>query len=109
MSRPYPVDYRARRRLMEAQRAETDALRDVGKAARRLESIAARVEAVDLELAKAESELVAVSGLPRAAQLLGMEPRDLRRRVKRAAEAKPGDDAPSSAAGMPTSTPAPAP
>ena len=111
MSRPYPVDYRARRRLMEAQRAEADALRDVGKAARRLESIAERVEAVDLELANAESDLVAVSGLPRAAQLLGMEPRDLRRRVKRAAkavpESKPGGDASSSAAGTPANLPSP--
>ena len=114
MSRPYPVDYRARRRLMEAQRAETDALRDVGKAARRLESIAARVEALDLELASAESDLVAVSGLPRAAQLLGMELRDLRRRVKLAAEAaqaaqesKTDCAAPSSAAAAPASTPTP--
>jgi hypothetical protein len=96
---------------LEAQRAETDALRDVGKVARRLESIAARVEAVDLELAKAQSDLVAVSGLPRAAQLLGMEPRDLRRRVKRAieaaAESKPGGVEASSADGTPTSTPSP--
>lgn len=111
MSRPYPVDYRARHRLMEAQRAETEALRDVGKAARRLESIAARVEAVDLELANAESDLVAVSGLPRAAQLLGMEPRDLRRRVKWAAEtaqdSKADCAAPSSAAGTSASTPTP--
>ena len=109
MSRPYPVDHRARRRLMEAQRAETEALRDVGKAARRLESIAARMEAVDVELANAESDLVAVSGLPRAAQLLGMDPRELRRRLKRAAEAvaesKPGGDEPSSRAGTPARTP----
>src|SRR5690348_6588116 len=93
MSRPYPVDYRARRRLMEAQRAETDALRDVGKVARRLESMTARLEAVDLELAKAESDLVAASGLQRAAQLLEMDQRELRRRMKLAvAVTEPSDD-----------------
>jgi hypothetical protein len=96
---------------MEAQRAETEALRDVGKAARRLESITARVEALDIELATAESDLVAVSGLPRAAQLLGMEPRELRRRVKQSAEATAESNsdggAPTSAGGTSTSAPSP--
>ena len=100
MSRPYPVDYRARRRLMEAQRAETDALRDVGKVARRLESMTARLDAVDLELAKAQSDLVAVSGLQRAAQLLEMDQRELRRRTRRAATVTgSGDDSPTKSGG----------
>ena len=80
MGRPYPVDHRARLRLLEAQRAESQALRDVGKVARRLDSLVERLDAIDLELAMAESDLVSVSGLSRAAQLLEMEPRELRRR-----------------------------
>ena len=87
MSRPYPVDHQARIRLLEAQRAESQALRDVGKVARRLDSLVGRLDAVDLDLARAEYELVSVSGLSRAAQLLEMEPRELRRRAKLAAQA----------------------
>ena len=91
MSRPYPVDHQARLRLLEAQRAESQALREVGKVARRLDSLVGRLEAIDLELAKAESDLVSVSGLSRAAQLLEMEPRELRQRLRLAAQA--ADDA----------------
>jgi hypothetical protein len=87
MSRPYPVDHQARLRLLEAQRAESQALREVGRVARRLDSVIGRLDAADLELARAEYELVSVSGLPRAAKLLEMEPRELRRRVKLAAKA----------------------
>lgn len=87
MSRPYPVDQQARLRLLDAQRAETRALREVGKVARRLDSLVGRLDAIDLELAMAESDLVSVSGLSRTAQLLDMDPRELRRRVKLAAQA----------------------
>jgi hypothetical protein len=72
---------------LAAQRAESQALRDVGRVARRLDSLVGRLDAIDLDLAKAEYELVSVSGLSRAAQLLEMEPRELRRRVKLAAQA----------------------
>ena len=64
MGRTYPVDHQARLRLLEAQRAESQALRDVGKVARRLESLVGRLDAMDLDLAKAEYELVSVSGMP---------------------------------------------
>ena len=87
MTRPHPIDHQARLRLLEAQRAESQALSDVGKAARRLDSLVGRLDAMDLDLASAEAELVSVSGLSRAAQLLEMEPRMLRRRVKLAAQA----------------------
>ena len=100
MGRPYPVDHRARLRLLEAQRAESQALRDVGNVLRRLDSLAQRVDAVDLELAIAESDLVSVSGLSRAAQLLEVEPRELRRRLKLAAQAV-GDARPSGAGPAP--------
>lgn len=111
MSRPYPVDHQARLRLLEAQRAESQALREVGKVARRLDSVVGRLDAADLELARAEYELVSVSGLSRAAQLLEMEPRELRRRVKLAARAV-GDSKPpvaGRATGAGTSLGAPSP
>jgi hypothetical protein len=100
MSRPYPVDHQARLRLLEAQRAERQAIRDVGQAARRLDLVVGRLNAADLELARVECELVSVSGLPRAAQLLEMEPRELRRRVKLAAQAVDGSE--SAGAGLAT-------
>lgn len=96
MGRPYPVDHRARLRLLEAQRAESQALRDVGHVSRRLDALVQRVDDVDLELAMAESDLVSVSGLSRAAQLLEVEPRELRRRLRLAAQAV-GDASPSNA------------
>ena len=103
MSRPNPVDHQARLRLLEAQRAESQALHDVGKVARRLDSLVGRLDAVDLELAMAESDLVSVSGLSRAAQLLEMEPRELRRRVKLAAQvvddSKPAGAGPATGSG----------
>ncbi|KQZ88456.1 hypothetical protein ASD62_03120 [Phycicoccus sp. Root563] len=93
MSRAHTVDHQARLRLLEAQRAESQALREVGKVAHRLDSLVGRLHAIDLELAMAESDLVSVSGLSRAAQLLERQPRELRRRVKLAAQAA-GDDKP---------------
>ena len=109
MSRPYPVDHQARLRLLEAQRAESQALSDVGKAARRLDSLVGRLDAMDLDLASAEAELVSVSGLSRAAQLLEMEPRELRRRVKLAAQAvensRPAGAGPATGAGASPGSP----
>lgn len=102
MGRTYPVDQPARFRLLEAQRAESQALGDVGKVARRFNSLVARLDAIELELAMAESDLVSVSGLSRAAQLLEMEPRELRRRVKLAAQA--ADDATAAGARPATGT-----
>ena len=81
MSR-YPIDIRARRRLMEAQRAETLALRAVVTAARKKQQLQDRVDSADLDLAKTEAALVSTSGLSRAAELLEVDPRDLRKRLK---------------------------
>ena len=108
MSRPYPVDHQARLRLLEAQRAESRALREVGRVARRLDSVVERLDAADLELAIAEHELVSISGMARAAQLLEMEPRKLKRRVRLAAQAVPAGAGPAieprTSRGAPSST-----
>jgi hypothetical protein len=90
MSR-YPVDIRARRRLMEAQRAESQALRAVMAAARKKQQLQDRVDTADLELAKSEAVLVTGSGLARAAELLELDPRELRKRLKRV-DSEPSSD-----------------
>lgn len=84
MSR-HQTDEAARRRLLDAQRAEARALRAVMTVARRRESLQERVDAVDGELAEAQATLAAISGIARAATLLELEERELRQRVKRAA------------------------
>jgi MinD-like ATPase involved in chromosome partitioning or flagellar assembly len=78
----YPVDIRARRRLMEAQRAETQALRAVMGAARKKQQMQDRMDDADLALAHTQAALAAISGLARTAELLEADPRDLRRRIK---------------------------
>lgn len=82
MSR-YQNDEAARRRLLDAQRAESRALRAVMVVARKKEGLQERVDAVDGELAEAQALLVSISGLGRAAQLLETDERELRQRVKR--------------------------
>lgn len=76
-------DEAARRRLLDAQRAESRALRAVMAVARRRDGLQERVDAVDGELAEAQALLVSISGLVRAAQLLEADERELRQRVKR--------------------------
>jgi hypothetical protein len=82
MSR-YQNDEAARRRLLDAQRAESRALRAVMAVARKKDGLQERVDAVDGELAEAQALLVSISGLGRAAQLLEADERELRQRVKR--------------------------
>jgi hypothetical protein len=79
----YAADDAARRRLLDAQRAESRALRAVIAVERKKDGLKDRLDAVDDELAEAQSLLVSISGLSRAAQLLEADERELRRRVKR--------------------------
>ncbi|MFC8501204.1 hypothetical protein ACFUC1_02515 [Pedococcus sp. NPDC057267] len=83
MSR-HQTDEAARRRLLAAQRAESQALRVVMTVARRKEALQERVNAVDIELAEAQATLTSISGVGRAASLLELDERELRQRVKRA-------------------------
>jgi hypothetical protein len=76
-------DEAARRRLLDAQRAESRALRAVMTVTRKKDGAQERLDAVDCELAEAEALLVSISGLSRAAQLLEADERELRQRVKR--------------------------
>ena len=81
--RRFQNDEAARRRLLDAQRAESRALRAVMAVARKKDGLQERVDAVDGELAEAQALLVSISGLSRAAQLLEADERELRQRVKR--------------------------
>ena len=81
MSR-FQNDEAARRRLLDAQRAESRALRAVMAVARKKDGAQERLDAVDGELAEAQAMLVSISGLSRAAQLLEADERELRQRVK---------------------------
>jgi hypothetical protein len=92
MSR-HQTDEAARRRLLDAQRAEARALRAVMTVARRRESLQERVDAVDGELAEAQATLASISGIARAATLLELDERELRQRVKRAAPACNAEEA----------------
>jgi len=83
MSR-HQTDEAARRRLLAAQRAESQALRAVMTVARRKDTLQERVDAVDAELAEAQATLASISGIGRAASLLELDERELRQRVKRA-------------------------
>jgi hypothetical protein len=91
MSR-HQTDEAARRRLLDAQRAEARALRAVMTVARRRESLQERVDAVDGELAEAQATLASISGPARAATLLELDERELRQRIKRAAPASNTDE-----------------
>jgi hypothetical protein len=82
-----PVDDGARRRLLDAQRAESQALRGVMAAARKVQALQGRVDAADRDLADAQAILVSISGVSRAAQLLELDERQLQRRVQRAERA----------------------
>lgn len=75
-------DEAARRRLLDAQRAESRALRAVMAVTRKKYGAQERLDAVDGELAEAQAMLVSISGLSRAAQLLEADERELRQRVK---------------------------
>jgi hypothetical protein len=80
----HPANGDARRRLLDAQRAESRALRAVITVERRKDAQQERLDAIDEELVEAQLLLVSISGLSRAAQLLDSDERELRQRVKRA-------------------------
>jgi hypothetical protein len=87
---PFPVDQNARRRLQEAQRAESDALKAVEAASRARHRVQMKLDSADADLATAQAGLVAVSGLARAAVLLAEDEAVLRRRVRRSVELQDG-------------------
>lgn len=79
----HPVDHGARQRLLEAQRAEADALRKVQAAARGCDAVRSRLATADAKLLDAQRSLVRTSGAARAALLLGIEEATLRRELRR--------------------------
>ena len=70
---PLPVDPAARKRLQDAQRLETEALRAVELAARARDRVQTKLDAANTALGAAVAELVQTSGRARAALLLGPE------------------------------------
>lgn len=82
----HPVDHGARQRLLEAQRAEADALRKVQAAARGRHAALSRLATADTKLLEAQRSLVRTSGAARAALLLGVDETTLRRDLRRADE-----------------------
>ncbi len=83
---PYPTSEDARRRLREAQRAEADALATVTRAQAARDRLQAKVDRADAEVAAAIQELAGVSGVERAAQLLGVTVREVRSLIRTAAQ-----------------------
>lgn len=79
---PLPVDPSARQRLLYAQRAEADALKVVERALRSRDRIQVKLDAAAAAVDDAHSEVVKVSGLPRAALLLNEEEGVLRRATR---------------------------
>lgn len=88
----HPVDSDARRRLLAAQRAETEALRAVEAASRNRQRVQQKLDVAEDEFRRSQAELVQVSGLSRAALLLDEDEAALRRLVRSA-----GRDGPSAA------------
>jgi len=86
----YPVNETSRQRLLEAQRAEAEALRAVDDARRARERVQVKLDRAEAVLTRAKLDLVSVSGLARAAVLTNEPPTELRR-LMREAKATPGD------------------
>ncbi len=81
--RPFPSSPESRRRLLEAQRAEADALKAVEVAARARDRVQAKLDTAQAEVDVAKVALIECSGLTRAALLLAEDETDLRR-IRRA-------------------------
>lgn len=81
---PLPSDPTARNRLREAQRQEADALKTVELAARTRDRVQRKLDSADTDLLAAKQTLVSVSGLTRAALLLGEDESSLRRFMRNA-------------------------
>ena len=78
-----PIGSDARRRLQEAQRAESAALAATTKAYAALARMQGKVETAQGEVDRAVAALVDVSGVDRAAQLLGQPVAVVRRAHQR--------------------------
>lgn len=91
---PFPVDPAARKRLQDAQRAETDALKTVEVATRARDRVQAKLDAAVAELNAAKVAMVGCSGLARAALLLAEDEQDLRRTCRAAGRAEKGTPGP---------------
>lgn len=81
---PLPSDPIARNRLREAQRQEADALKAVELAGRTRDRVQGKLDSADADLVEAKLTLVSVSGLARAALLLGEGESSLRRFMRTA-------------------------
>lgn len=95
----HPVDQGARQRLLEAQRADADALRRVQAAARGCDAVRARLATADAKLVEAQWSLVRTSGAARAALLLGVEEATLRRELRRTEDTTNRHTTPASSSG----------
>ena len=93
----HPVDATARQRLLDAQRAESEALRAVEVTTRARQRVLARLADADEKLAEAQRSLVRTSGPGRAALLLGMDEASLRRELRRAGHGVDGTEPSSNA------------
>ena len=80
----HAIDEAARRRLLDAQRAEALALKSWTGAKRRREKVQLTVDASDAAVQATLLALVETSGADRAALLSGVPIADLRRIVRRA-------------------------
>jgi hypothetical protein len=88
----HPVDAGARQRLLEAQRAEAEALRKVETAGKGCATARDRLAAADAKLLEAQRTLVRTSGASRAALLLGVDEATLRRDLRRADQTSDASD-----------------
>jgi len=95
----HPVDHGARQRLLEAQRAEADALRKVQAAAKSCDAVRSRLATADDKLREAQRSLVRTSGAARAALLLGVEEATLRRELRRTEDTTTRHTTPPSSSG----------
>ena len=80
----YTVDEEARRRLLDAQRAEALAMKAWSAASRRRERVQVAVDSADAAIEQALLALVETSGLDRAALLTGAPATEVRRAARRA-------------------------
>ncbi len=87
---PFPSSPESRRRLLEAQRAEADALKTVEVAARARDRVQAKLDTAQGELDVAKVDLIECSGLARAALPLAEDETDLRR-IRRTARRAEGE------------------
>ena len=88
---PLPVDPAARKRLQDAQRLETEALRAVELAARARDRVQTKLDAANTAFGAAVAELVQTSGRARAALLLGPELTPPRRNAGSSGRPQAGD------------------